>query len=503
MVFGSSVVWRYPQQRAEYQICEGLELGDGFLIFSNARHEIQSADYAYYTPRCYSKAPLLSTFSSIGAEHLPFAQEQWRQFTQTETGSFKYSVYPLIYSLTVATVICIFMTIIVFTNHTQRPSWLLRVSSFLGSVNLIILFSRGIVELSRQHDLGYASGEELLDELQDDSVFGSIDFVVVLVAQFAQVQVIMRLFNRVKEKRAGFILGGTLLISAQVIWGVSSFSNFDQTVDSDISILPAFTYLLRIALSMMYCGLIIIYGVGKRRFIFHKDIVLLTILTFLTINFQFAFFVADIADLWVSELSEVFNTTIYISVTVIPWEWINRLHALERRQQTEGILGRPIYEEEYHDITRYGLINDTEENRTTPDDNDQPGGSSNPSPELQNAKGTSPLYSATGKMRKRLRDTLQYTSDTLLYFTDQIIAYGLAVPRSVSANSREEDARKKKLLTNTRKEVFVYSNKEVVCDSDNEMSLESTGRTDYDSPLSLNEGSSRDMDQWRTNSNDS
>jgi hypothetical protein len=431
---------------------------------------------------------MLSTFKYVGLSHLPVMQANWEAFLLTETGGFKYSVYPLFYSLTVSTVICIFLAIIVFTNHTQRPSWLLRISSFLGTVNLVILLGRAIAELGTQHDLGFASGEKLLDELQKDYTFSIIDFIFVLLAQFAQVQLIMRLFNRVKEKRVGFVLGGTLSISAQVMWGVSTFSTFDEEGESDITILPAFTYLLRIALAMMYCGLIIIYGIGKRRYIFHRDLILLTILTFITINFQFGFFVADIADVWVSELSEVFNTTIYLSVTVIPWEWINRVHTIERHQQTEGILGRPVYEDEYDAMARYEII--------THDDNENGHQDEGEVPTPPGSRGQTPLQFASHKLGQKLKNSLVQTSNALLYFTDQVIAYGLAVPRSVSANSstKVEESRKKKQLNPVRREVFVYSKKEVVCDSDNEQSGDDSFLASEDPG---GEGSSRDMNNSR------
>lgn len=492
MVFGSSVVWRYPQERDGFSICDGLQLDNGFIVYADPEHNIKVLESTFYTPVCYENGPVLSTYKSLGIPQLPTAHAQWNKFLDTESGSFKYSVYPIIYSITVSTMVCIFMTLIVFTNHTQRPSWLLRVGSFLASVNLIVLFARAIMEFSRQHSLGFASGEELLDSLQSDSVFSGIDFVFVLIAQFSQVQVIMRLFSRVKEKRVGFILGGTLSVCAQVIWGVSTFSTFDEFSESDITILPAFTYLLRIALSMMYCGLVIIYGIGKRRYIFHRDIILLTILTFITVNFQFAFFVADIADVWVSELSEIFNTTIYVSVTVIPWEWINRVHALERHQQTEGILGRPVYEDEYKEIARYEVITD-KDNDHHQDDPDHPGTTS-PTPVLQS--GNTPLEVVSQKLRKRVKDSFAQTSDALMYFTDQVIAYGLAVPRSVSANSSTKiaDLRMKNPLNTARKEVFIYSKKEVVCDSDNELSDRRTNDSTATSFEDLAEGTSRDRD---------
>lgn len=360
--------------------------------------------------------------------------------------------------------------------------------SFLASVNLVILIVRAIICLKDQHAIGISDGEKLLDDLQSNEVFNILDFIFVLIAQFAQVQIIIRLFSRVKEKRVSFILGGTLSICAQVIWGVSTFSQFDQTDDSDISILPAFTYLLRIALATMYSGLIIIYSFGKRYYIFQRSLILLTVLTFLVINLQIAFFITDIANIWVSELSEIFNTTIYVSATVIPWEWINRVHALERHEQREGVLGRPVYEDEYKDIARYEILDNninTENENTNNNNNNNDGdqGDHEPSqagPNDRSNRNTPNVgEESSSNIKDKIKNTFSNTTNTLLYFTDQVIAYGLAVPRSVSVSStaRENEQREKRQKANN-KEVYIYSKKEVVVDSDNEEDQSpSTSRT--------------------------
>lgn len=524
MAFGTNLVWRYPTSSTNASSCQGqgIFLNNGFILLNPLNTpDLKILQNQMYYPRCYDGVPLLSTFKDIGVQTLPLVTEDWVRFiTEDEWGSFKYTVYPIIYSLTVSTVMAIFLTIIVFTHHTQKPSWLLRLSSLLGSVNLLILFVRSIIFLERQHTLGISSGSKLLDDLQTDQVFNAIDFIFVLMAQFAEAQVIIRLFSRAKEKRVSFIVGGVLSLASQIIWAVSTFStiNIDDE-ESDLSILPAFTYLLRIALSMIYSGLILIYGIGKRNYIFHRSALLLTVLTFLVINLQVAFFITDISNIWVSELSEIFNTTVYICVTVIPWEWINRVHAIERHEQKEGVLGRPFYEDEDRGIIRYEIIDDQDlfdddnNNKTNnhnvnvePFEEYQTEVQTGATHENQNSPQQGPQTGFVSSSRiytpfHKIKTTVNSTTNTLLYLTDQIIAYGLAVPRSVSTDSttmstnRTPVARlspnafksmmlKGKLLGKVNyfnnsdnnnisssssagtcnKEVFVYSKKEVVCD---------------------------------------
>ncbi|GMF05948.1 unnamed protein product [Ambrosiozyma monospora] len=61
------------------------------------------------------------------------------------------------------------------------------------------------------------------------------------------------------------------------------------------------------------------------------------------INTSIAFFIADISNVWVSELSEVFNLTCYLISNIITWEWLNRMAQLERHEQKGGVLGRQFF----------------------------------------------------------------------------------------------------------------------------------------------------------------
>ncbi|KAH3683451.1 hypothetical protein WICPIJ_005570 [Wickerhamomyces pijperi] len=516
MAFGTNLVWRYPTSSTNPPSCQaqGIPLDNGYILLNplDIPHLILLENQIYH-PLCYNGVPLLSTFKDLGAQTLPMISNDWIRFINNdEWGSFKFTVYSIIYSLTVATVMAIFLTIIVFTNHTQKPSWLLRLSSLMGSVNLTILFVRSIIYLEKQHTLGISSGVKLLDDLQSDQVFNAIDFIFVLLAQFAEVQVIIRLFSRAKEKRVSFLVGGALSLAAQIIWAVSTFSNINiDDEESNLSILPAFTYLLRIALSTVYSGLIVIYAISKRSYIFHRSVVLLTLLNFLVINLQIAFFVTDISNIWVSELSEIFNTTVYICVTVIPWEWINRVHAIERHEQKEGVLGRPFYEDEDRAVIRYEIIDDTElfsddhgnntghlEEMAHHEEQDH-----HHQQQQQIAGSASDDLSPPSRIYTpfhKLKTSINTTTNTLLYLTDQVIAYGLAVPRSVSTDSTTITTRSRTPMAvvkhskqskikgkfgkiihgknvvgdsssgdsssnnHHRKEVFVYSKREVVCD---------------------------------------
>ncbi|GME66939.1 unnamed protein product [[Candida] boidinii] len=65
------------------------------------------------------------------------------------------------------------------------------------------------------------------------------------------------------------------------------------------------------------------------------------------VNLPIGFFIADVSNIWVNELSEVYNITCYNISNVVSWEWINRITQLEKTEQKKGVLGRPMYDEEF------------------------------------------------------------------------------------------------------------------------------------------------------------
>jgi hypothetical protein len=113
-----------------------------------------------------------------------------------------------------------------------------------------------------------------------------------------------------------------------------------------------------------------------------------------------------------------------------------------------------------------------DDNDETNDDNNDPNNNDN------NERSTS------RQLTKKFKSTLAHTTDAFLYFTDQMIAYGLAIPRSVSVSTEaQENARPQKNRHHGKKDVFVYSKKEVVCDSDNEQTHSGTSSRSMDMSL--------------------
>lgn len=454
-----NAIWRNPQSDIVYSSCTPFNIS-GYLIPSTSGSwtlDFASVLYRYlenitYSPECYDGKPVYSANKDIGIPMLPAVQTDWIAFiNRRKQGEFMYSIYPTIYLITAATVVLCFLTVVVFTN-THKPSFFLMFGLLLTLINLINIFASSMKFLAKAVSRGSAPGEELLDMVQASVSFNVIDLFSIFLMQLCQVQVIMRIFSRQKEKRFAFVMGVSLSVISQVIWAVSTFhslrtptnaSTYDAD-DDNLSIMPAFIYLLRIAMSVMYLVLICIYCFIKFEFIRKKHLVLISVVSVLSTTLQFAFFIADVANVWVAELSEVFNAAGYVISTVIVWEWIDRIHACERAKQSKGILGRPFYEEEADNnnrVDRVSLFVPEEEEKVL-EEYGLISGSDRPSPEARD----SPVSVSTNFISKQAERThnflftipegIKKCTDTLAYITDQVIAYGLAVPRSVSAHSK-------------------------------------------------------------------
>lgn len=483
-----------------YSSCEPIELPEGMLISKQYEtYPITTVSKAIYKQMCYRNCiPVLNT--NVGfvidtfAKPLPIVSQSWREFTKDSLrGSFAYSVVSIIYAIAVLAVIIWFLTIFVLTNYTIKPSSLLKTSTILSTVYILVVVIKSILILHGQQRDGYLHGAKLLSELNDYNPIQIIDLIVVLLLQINQVQIIMRIFQRQKDKRMALLIGIVATLASQVIWAIAQFyTPADANEASDI--LPAFIYLVRIAMALCYAAIITVFFITKIQIILaNKKIWLLTLLTFILIYSPVAFFVADVSNAFVYELSEIFSVVNYVIGVVIPWEWCNKFNLIMKAKEKEGVLGRRFYEDELYELDRFELF--VEEQMPEDEDNgdthsDSPGnelnggahhnsqeqsdrliGSNSPTNKPHNGNNTDPTL--------RFRQLLTNTKDAFLTLTDNIIAAGFAIPRSVSVSTQSLTGRYRNNST-ARTE---YT-KEVVPDFSPEMFLQPEGSSHITETLS-------------------
>ncbi|KAM3165292.1 pH-response regulator protein palH/RIM21 [Lachancea thermotolerans] len=496
--------WRYSQVPKEYQSCGGIDLGNGVLIWKNKWQPVAYFDSVRFTSYCDEGNPV---YSSLKRNRLSFPysnalQRDWHTFITSgnDRGPFKYSIYAIIMSFTTNFVITLFLTVIVFITIRQKPhrgaSNLLKLGSTLASVNLAIFISKALKVLHQDHIYkGVVSTERVLDLLWMDLTFTCLDLLVVLICQLCQVQIIMRLFSRVKEKRTVFLVGVTLSIISQVLWAIptlaqsinDNFSGLSYDADG-LTLLSPFVYLFRIALAASYACIICFNMFNKRHLCFlYQRMMILTLLALIIVLLQPGFFVADVANIWVDDLSEIFNTTCYVGSAVIVWEWVDHILILERKVQAQSVLGRPVYEddqEDYH-FAKYALkvqdaiSRDSETGESGSRNDTANSGTEEQRVRWQYGDDTPPRdtnkveFNEPQPLKNVILEKCSRIWDGMIYYTDHFIVKGLVIKTlSIHSKSSSDDHRKRKAKVRRRigldrpNEVYVYATRDVVFDSD-------------------------------------
>lgn len=232
-----------------------------------------------------------------------------------------------------------------------RP-WLQKAAALTVVVSLTIVSVGNIRVAAQQYEDGYQDASSLTHE-----AVGGLEVRVVRVISdtflwLAQVQTLIRLFPRHKEKVVIKWTGFALIVLDTVFSIVNNFvvnggrvrpRNFDDAI-------PAMMYLFELALSLLYAAWVIYYALSKKRYAFFHgkmpNICLVAVLSLAAILIPVVFFVLDISMPAIAGWGEYIRWVGAEAASVVVWEWVERIEALERDQRKDGILGREIFEED-------------------------------------------------------------------------------------------------------------------------------------------------------------
>jgi hypothetical protein len=238
----------------------------------------------------------------------------------------------------------------------SRP-WLQKVAALTVAVSLTIATADTFKVARKQYVVGYTNAEALRDQ-----VLGSLEIRITRVISdaflwLAQVQTLIRLFPRHKEKVLIKWIGFALIIFDSVFSCLNSFivggtARPRYFVDA----IPALSYLFELALGLLYAAWVLYYAVTKRRYAFYhpkmRNICLIALLSLIAVLTPVVFFVTDVSNQDVAGWGDYFRWVGAAAASVVVWEWVERIEALERDEKKDGILGREIFDgDEMLDIT--------------------------------------------------------------------------------------------------------------------------------------------------------
>ncbi|MCJ1474847.1 pH-response regulator protein palH/rim21 [Lambiella insularis] len=230
-----------------------------------------------------------------------------------------------------------------------RP-WLQKVATLFVTISLTVVTINTFKVAEEQYNLGYQDATSLTEE-----VAGSLELRIIRVVStsflwLAQAQTLIRLFPRYREKIIIKWTGFALIILDIVFSILNSFvDNGTKTrARTFTDAIPALTYLFELALSLLYAAAVIYYAFRFRLFAFYhskmRNVSLVALLSFIAIFIPVVFFVLDIADSTLAGWGDYFRWVGSAAASVIVWEWVERIEALERDHKKDSILGDRIYD---------------------------------------------------------------------------------------------------------------------------------------------------------------
>ena len=362
-------LWRAAgdAQAIRYPSCDLNPLGAGLLVGRSVPATVMFADQIYFQSYCYKNNPayMTGTLYDIPATYWDPIVKDWNKFislNDSHSGSFRYGIFPMIISFTTNFIITFTLTVLVFLSMNDKPyiyaSRSLKLGSLVATINLAISLTNLINLLKKQYEkFGMLGRFYMVQFFELNATFVTLDFLSTFILQCSQTFILMRMFERKKEKQVIFAVGFSLAIISNLLWAVPRYHEIIHGIsvkneNDNWELLPPFVYMFKIIIAASYASLIIKFIVNKRRQCFKTaQLALLTILTIIVVLLLPGFFIADLASFWIYGLSELFNTTCYVGCTFIVWEWLERLSIIQKREQAQSILGRAIYEDEQQNYT--------------------------------------------------------------------------------------------------------------------------------------------------------
>ncbi|KAL9086483.1 MAG: hypothetical protein Q9165_007099 [Trypethelium subeluteriae] len=238
----------------------------------------------------------------------------------------------------------------------SRP-WLQKVAALTVAVSLIIATVDTFRVAERQYNTGLLNAAAMRNEVVGGMEIRIIRVISDIFLWLAQVQTLIRLFPRHKEKVLIKWIGFALIVFDTVFSCLNSF-----LVDSTdkprefVNAIPALSYLFQLALELLYGAWVLFYVATKRRYAWYhpkmRNISLVALLSLLAVLTPVVFFVTDIAQPDVDGWGDYFRWVGAAAASVLVWEWVERIESLEREEKKDGILGREIFDgDEMLDVT--------------------------------------------------------------------------------------------------------------------------------------------------------
>ncbi|OAA32057.1 pH signaling pathway protein [Moelleriella libera RCEF 2490] len=326
-------------------------------------------------------AAALMTQSSLGDSSLSAHDQANQPLVSNYRDPFSASTFPMAYALAATTVTAYMLLIMLFItprsfldggvvylgrrsgfthsssggeNIGGRP-WLQKVAALTVAISLTIANYDTFKVAEYQYSYGVQNAA-----LMQVEVLGSVELRVTrLVSNFflwlAQAQTLIRLFPRHREKVIIKWVAFSLITLDFIFSAINNFkpgepgtSGPNPAAGSFDHPVPALSYMFQLLLGVLYAAWVIYYSLMKKRYAFYhplmKNMCVLAIISLTAILIPIAFFILDVSRPKFTGWGDYVRWVGAAAASVIVWEWVERIEALEREEKKGGILGREVFD---------------------------------------------------------------------------------------------------------------------------------------------------------------
>ncbi|RMZ84680.1 hypothetical protein DV737_g892, partial [Chaetothyriales sp. CBS 132003] len=343
----------------------------GIIVINDSTITISGAKATFKLP-CDSDQSIISPDTTGNSSIIGFS------------GPFYSSISPQIYALATATVISYVLVILIFitprTFYVGGPSGggrggylsrggllpgigssnsvigvgrrplLQKIATVAVAASLTIASADTFNVAESQYYQGYIDSSSLVDDVVNSLEIRIVQVISDTFLWLAQVQTLIRLFPRHREKVAIKWLGFAMVTCDTVFSVLDSFVAGDgrEKPRSTQDAIPALNYLFDLAIALIYASCVVYYSLSKRRFAFWhpkmRNICLVALISYLAIAIPVVFFILDVSLPDVAGWGEYIRWVGAAAASVVVWEWVERIETLERDERKDGILGREIFD---------------------------------------------------------------------------------------------------------------------------------------------------------------
>ncbi|PHH60441.1 hypothetical protein CDD81_1653 [Ophiocordyceps australis] len=355
----------------------------GFLTMADSPPHVTLARAVVYEVPCPTKP--LNSFALVSPESAedsslnPHDDSSDTRFSDFRD-PFYASTFPICYALAATTVTAYMLLIMLFITprsfldggvvylgrrrgftHSHsggetiggRP-WLQKVAALTVAVSLTIATHDTFKVAQRQYQWGAQNATVL-----QSAVLGSVELRVIRLISntflwLAQAQTLIRLFPRHREKVIIKWAAFALITLDLIFSAINSFREHDRgslanpMAGSFEHPIPALSYLFQLLLGVLYAAWVIYYSLMKKRYAFYhplmKNMPLLAIVSLTAILVPVVFFIMDICKPEFTGWGDYVRWVGAAAASVIVWEWVERIEALEREEKKDCILGREVFD---------------------------------------------------------------------------------------------------------------------------------------------------------------